>query len=160
MSNKTQERTLFIIKPDAVQRGLVGAILSRFENKGLKMVGGRFEPLAKKSLEKHYAEHRGQPYYESLMVFMSSGPSLLVVWEGMDAIKVVRKICGKTDGKEADHGTIRGDFGMSKSNNLVHSSDEKSGSAEKEIKIWFKSSQLVSWDKANYPWHYSKEDRA
>src|SRR5262249_9446507 len=119
----SMERTLVILKPDAVQRGLMGRILARFEDKGLKVVAARFERLPESLLAKHYEAHKARPFYKGLVRFMSESPVLVVVLEGVGAIALTRKMMGATNGREAELGTIRGDFGVSRSYNLVHGSD-------------------------------------
>ena len=117
------ERTLIILKPDAVQRGLMGRILQRFEDKGLKVAAARFQRLPESLLEQHYAAHKGKPFYEGLVRFMTSSPVIVLVLEGKGAIAVCRKMMGATFGSKAEPGTIRGDFGVSNSFNLIHGSD-------------------------------------
>jgi nucleoside-diphosphate kinase len=138
------ERTLIILKPDAVKRGLVGEIITRFERKGLKIIAMKMAQLDREILEKHYAEHRGKPFFESLVSFMGSGPVVLAVLEGFDAIAVVRKLVGATNGREAEPGTIRGDYSMSQQNNLVHASAD-SDVAKREIELFFKKAELLSY---------------
>ena len=117
------ERTLILLKPDAVHRGLIGRILTRFEEKGLKLVGLKLRRFPVKLIEQHYAAHRERPFYKALVGFMSSDPVVAIALEGKNAIEVARLAIGATDSKKALPGTIRGDFGMSFSNNLVHGSD-------------------------------------
>lgn len=140
------QRTLIILKPDAVKRGLVGKIITRFEEKGLKIVAMKMVQLDKETLEKHYEEHKGKPFFESLVNFMHSGPVILAILEGFDAIKVVRKLVGKTNGREAEPGTIRGDFSMSQQNNLIHASADEEV-AEREIKLFFSQDEILSYKK-------------
>jgi len=135
------ERTLLIFKPDAVQRGLVGRILSVFEDKGLKIAGMKMERLSKGKLEGHYSHHKDKPFFTELVGFMSSVPCVLAVVEGMEAVSVVRKLAGATNGREAEPGTVRGMFSMSNQNNLVHAS-ESVEIAEKEIENFFKAEEL------------------
>ena len=138
------ERTLIILKPDAVKRGLVGEIITRFERKGLKIIAMKMAQLDREILEKHYAEHKGKPFFESLVSFMGSGPVVLAVLEGFNAIAVVRKLVGATNGREAEPGTIRGDYSMSQQNNLVHASAD-SDVAKREIELFFKKDELLSY---------------
>lgn len=140
------QRTLIILKPDAVKRGLIGKILARFEEKGIKIVAMKMVQLNKEILEKHYAEHKGKAFYESLVRFMQSGPVVLAVLEGFNAIEVVRKMVGATNGREAEPGTIRGDYSMSQQNNLIHASADASV-AEREIKLFFKEDELLDYEK-------------
>ena len=130
------ERTLVLIKPDAVARGLVGSILARYERKGLRILGLQWRTIERDLAARHYAEHVGRPYYPGLEDFIVSGPLVSLVLEGERAIAAVRSLNGATDGVEAVPGSIRGDFGTSKSLNLVHASDSPD-SARREIGIWF-----------------------
>ena len=149
------ERTLILLKPDAVERGLVGPILSRFERKGLKLAGmklRRFEPAL---LEKHYAEHKEKPFFRGLVEFMGSGPVVALAIEGVDAITVCRNLIGATNGRKAAPGTIRGDYGMSFSTNLVHGSDGPEA-AKRELALFFpEAGELVDWRPTLEPWTYS-----
>ena len=152
------ERTLVLLKPDAVQRGLVGPILTRFESKGLKLVALRMRLLPAALLRKHYAEHKGKPFFGDLVAFMSSGPVVSLVLEGKNAVEVTRTIMGSTNSAKAAPGTIRGDFGMSFSNNLVHGSDGLA-SAKREIALFFPDKkELLSWRPENEGWVYSPEE--
>jgi len=139
------QKTLIILKPDAVKRGLVGKILARFEEKGIKIVAMKMVQLNREILEKHYAEHKGKPFYESLVSFMQSGPVVLAVLEGFNAIEVVRKMVGATNGREAEPGTIRGDYSMSQQNNLIHASADTSVT-EREIKLFFKEDEILDYE--------------
>ena len=130
------ERTLVLLKPDAVQRGLIGEIVSRFERKGLRLVGLKLRRFDLKLIEQHYAVHRERPFYGKLVKFMTSGPVVAIAIEGKDAIEVVRKLMGKTNSRQAEPGTIRGDLGMSFSNNLVHGSDGPDA-ARQELALFF-----------------------
>ena len=149
------EETLVIIKPDAVQRQAVGGIISRFENKGLKIRAMRMETLKKGLLEKHYEQHRGKPFFGTLVDFMSSGPSILIILEGIDCTAVVRKMVGATNSRNAEPGTIRGDFGNSLQNNLVHAS-ESIEAAQKEIKLFFTEKENYTLSVSE--WIYSREE--
>ena len=152
------ERTLVLLKPDAVQRGLVGQVLSRFEAKGLKLVGMKLRTFDRSLLEKHYEVHKERPFYGNLVDFMSSGPVVALALEGKDAIKVVRKLVGATNGREAEPGTIRGDLGMSFSNNLVHASDAED-TAKFELGLWFSdSAELSDWNPADLEWRFSVKE--
>jgi nucleoside-diphosphate kinase len=147
------ERTLIILKPDAVQRGLVGQIITRFENKGLQIVAARFMRISPQLAEAHYAPHKGKPFYEPLVRFMTSSPVLVMALEGKDAIVITRKMMGATFGSKAEAGTIRGDFGVSNSFNLVHGSDSPE-SAQRELGLFFKPEELLDWTPAGRPWVY------
>jgi nucleoside-diphosphate kinase len=152
------ERTLVLLKPDAVQRGLVGPILARFEQKGLQIVGLKLRQFPRALLERHYEAHKERPFYPSLLKFMTSGPVVAVAIEGKDAVEVVRKLIGKTNARQAEPGTIRGDLGMSFSNNLVHGSDG-ADAAKRELALFFPDAgELVAWTPATLPWTYSVEE--
>lgn len=152
------ERTLVLLKPDCVQRGLVGEVLRRFEQKGLQIVGLKMRQFPRATLEKHYEVHKERPFYGNLVKFMSSGPVVAIALEGKDAIEVVRNLMGKTNSRQAAPGTIRGDLGMSFSNNLVHGSDGPE-SAQKELALFFgEAGELVSWTPVTQPWVYSVEE--
>ncbi len=134
--SSTAQRTLLLIKPDAVRRGLVGNILSRFEAKGLRFVAMDMRTITGEQADEHYAEHVGKDFYPPLRDFVTSGPMLAAVLEGDEAIEVVRLVNGATDGRKAAPGTIRGDLSLSNRENLVHGSDSPE-SADREIKLWF-----------------------
>ncbi|MEZ5976305.1 MAG: nucleoside-diphosphate kinase [Planctomycetota bacterium] len=149
------ERSLVLLKPDAVQRGLVGTILARFENKGLKLVGMKMRTFPSSLLEKHYDVHKERPFFRGLVEYMSSGPVVALALEGKDAIAVIRKMVGKTNSREAEPGTIRGDYGMSFSNNLVHASDG-ADSAKFELGLWFgDAAEISDWAPVCEPWVYT-----
>lgn len=139
------ERTFVMIKPDAIGRRLCGEIIRRYEAKGLRLAGLKMQIIPVELAEKHYAEHVGKPFFRPLLGFITSGPTLQMVWEGQDAVNVVRKINGATDCVKADVGTIRGDFGLNTQNNLVHASDSIE-TARREIALYFHEDEL--W---NYP---------
>ena len=146
------ERTLILLKPDAVQRHLIGEILARFERKGLKLVGLKLVQASKQLAEAHYAVHKGKKFYDSLIAFLTGGPTVALVLEGARAVLAARKLIGETDGVEkALPGTIRGDLAMSVQNNLVHGSDSVEN-AQAEIALWFKPEELVSWAPVTTPW--------
>lgn len=145
------ERSLIIFKPDCVQRMLVGRILQRFEEKGLRIVGMKLQQSPRAQVEQHYAVHRERPFFNSLVEFMTAGPVVIACLEGPQAIQVVRNLLGPTDGKTAPPGTIRGDFGLDKQYNLVHASDSPE-SASTEIKLFFKPEELVSYARVGDPW--------
>ena len=151
------ERTLVLLKPDAVQRGLVGEIIRRFERKGLKLVGMKLRRFDGKLLREHYAVHAGKPFYEGLVRFMSSGPAIAIALEGEDAIAVTRTLMGRTSSSEAAPGTIRGDLGMSVSFNLVHGSDGPDA-ARQELALFFPGKdELVAWTPVTEAWVYDVE---
>ncbi len=145
------QTTLIILKPDCVQRGLIGQVLARFERKGLKIVGGKFIQVSEVLAKKHYAEHEDKPFFDNLIQFITSAPVLVLAVRGPEAVGVCRTLIGKTDGKEAAPGTIRGDFGISKSTNLVHGSDSPE-SAERELALWFADAEIVDWDRSAEQW--------
>ena len=152
------ERTLVLAKPDAVQRGLVGKILARFEEKGLQIVGLKLRQFPRSLVERHYEVHKERPFYPKLVQFMTSGPVVAIALEGKDAIEVTRKLIGKTNSRQAEPGTIRGDYGMSFSNNLVHGSDGPE-SAQNELALFFgEPGELVAWTPVALPWVYSVEE--
>ena len=143
-------KTLILIKPDAVQRGLIAEVLARFERKGLRVVGMKFLVPSTAQAEAHYAEHAGKPFFPGLLSFITGSPLVALALEGDQAVPVCRGLIGPTDGRTAPPGTIRGDFGLSKSNNLVHGSDSDA-SAERELKIWFPEG-VVAWKRADTQW--------
>ena len=144
------DRTLILVKPDAFARGLTGEILARFERKGLRSVGLKLVVASTEQATKHYLEHAQKPFFPSILEFITSSPLMAVALEGDSAITVARTLIGATDGRAAAPGTIRGDFGLSKSNNLVHGSDSPE-SAERELAIWF-AEGLLSWSKTDSVW--------
>jgi len=139
-----QERTLVLVKPDGMQRGLAGEILKRFEQRGLRLVGMKLVQVSEELASKHYGEHEGKPFYPGLIQYITSSPVLAAVFEGTGAIALVRKTIGKTDPAEAEPGTIRGDLGIEKGRNLVHASDGPE-SAQREIGLWFNEGEVVAW---------------
>ena len=149
------ERTLIIIKPDAIQRHLAGQIISRLERKGLKLVAAKFMQIPEKLIRRHYAAHQDRPFFTPAVKFMTSAPSLLMIWEAEGCVDMVRKMIGTTFGYEAQPGTIRGDFGCSQRYNLVHGSDSPE-SALDEIKLFFEPDEVVDYELSDAPWLYSK----
>jgi nucleoside-diphosphate kinase len=147
------ERTLIIFKPDAVQRGLCGDILTRFERKGLQIVGVKMMRITKELAETHYAPHKGKGFYDGLVKFMTSSPVVVLALEGKDAIAIARKMMGATFGSKAEPGTIRGDLGVSNSFNLIHGSDAPE-SAQRELALFFKEGELLDWKPASQGWVY------
>lgn len=145
------DRTLVLLKPDCVQRRLVGTILDRFEKKGLRLAALKLAQPSREVAEKHYAVHKGKPFYDSLLRFLTGGPVVAMVLEGREAIAVVRNLMGPTDGVKAPPGTLRGDFALSVQNNLIHGSDSPE-SAQTEIPIWFRPEELVSYTPADMSW--------
>ena len=147
------ETTLIILKPDAVQRGLMGQIISRFEEKGLQIVGARLMKISQELAATHYESHQGKPFYDGLVSFMTSSPVLVLAIRGVGAISICRKMMGATFGSNAEPGTIRGDFGVSNSFNLIHGSDSPEA-ATRELGLFFKSEDLLEWDRAAECWVY------
>ncbi len=145
------ERTLIIVKPDGVQRGLIGEIITRFERRGLKIVGLKFMQLDEALARRHYAVHEGKPFYEGLIRYITSAPVVVMVLEGPKAIAVARNTMGPTRPADAAPGTIRADFGLEMGRNLVHGSDSPETAAY-EIGLYFTPEELVSWDRCTDPW--------
>jgi nucleoside-diphosphate kinase len=145
------QRTLVLLKPDCVQRRLVGAVLQRFERKGLRLAGLKLVQADSGMAERHYAVHKGKPFYEPLLNFLTAGPTLALVLEGREAVAVVRQIMGPTDGTKAAPGTIRGDYALSVQNNLIHGSDSPENAAA-EIQLWFRPEELVSFRPTDGTW--------
>ena len=145
------QQTLILLKPDAVQRRFVGEITRRFEAKGLRLAGLKLVHAPRELAEKHYAVHKGKPFYESLLTFLTSGPTVAMVWEGREAVAVCRNLMGMTDGVKAAPGTIRGDLALSVQNNLVHGSDSEEN-ATLEIALWFKTDELVKYPTTDANW--------
>lgn len=148
------ERTFVIIKPDAVQRGLIGEIIARFERRGLKLVGMKFMQVGEDLARQHYAVHEGKPFFNGLIQYIVSAPVVALVLEGTNAIAAVRKTIGATKPAEADPGTIRADLGLEIGRNLVHGSDSADNAAS-EIELWF-GKDLVSWQRANDGWIFEQ----
>ncbi len=145
------QQTLILLKPDCVQRRLVGVVTQRFERKGLRLVGLKLVQAARELAEKHYAVHKGKTFYESLLRFLTAGPTVAMVWEGREAVMVARALMGPTDGTKAPPATIRGDFALSVQNNLVHGSDSVDN-ARLEIGLWFRPEELVSYSATDAAW--------
>ena len=149
------ERTFAMVKPDGVQRGLIGEIVSRLERRGLRLVAAKFMWVSRELAEKHYAVHQGKPFYPGLIDYITSGPVLAMVWEGTDAIKAVRQVMGATKPTEAAPGTVRADFALEMGRNLTHASDQPE-TAEFEIGLWFKPEELVDWSRETDRWIFEK----
>ncbi len=147
------ERTFVMIKPDGVQRGLIGEIISRIERKGLKIVAMKMLSVGRELAERHYEEHREKPFFRSLVEYITSGPVVAMVVEGKNAVRVMRKLVGATDPQEADPGTIRGDFGMDIGRNVIHASDSHE-SAEREISLFFRPEEIVEYKRIDEEWIY------
>jgi len=151
----TSEQTFIAIKPDGVQRGLIGPIIQRFENRGFKLAAIKLVTASKEHLETHYADLAGKPFFPGLVAYMASGPICAMVWEGRDAVKTGRVILGATNPLASAPGTIRGDFAIDVGRNVCHGSDAVE-SAQKEIALWFKPEELQSWKQASHDWVYEK----
>jgi len=151
------QRTVVFLKPDAIGRGLYGEIISRLERKGLKLVAAKLMELSEAVLNEHYKHHKDKPFFADLVKFMMSAPVLAMVWEGVDAVDVVRKMTGATNGRNADLGSIRGDLSISQSNNLLHVSDSVE-SAEAEVKRFFDKAGIFEWKRAGDPSFYGDEE--
>jgi nucleoside-diphosphate kinase len=147
------ERTLIILKPDTVQRGLIGEIISRFEKKGLQIAGLKLMVIPKATAETHYAPHKEKPFYPGLVRFMTSGPVVVLAIQGVNAIVIARNLMGATFGSKAAPGTIRGDYGVSNAYNLIHGSDSPEA-AEKELNLFFKKEELLDWTPTIQSWVY------
>ncbi|MBN1619088.1 nucleoside-diphosphate kinase [candidate division WOR-3 bacterium] len=145
------KRTLVIIKPNAVQRELIGEIITRFEKRGLKIIALKLVQITTDMAVKHYREHEGKDFYESLISFITSGPSVAMILEGENVIEVVRKMCGATDPMKAEPGTIRGDLGMRIRQNIIHASDSDRSSS-REIEIFFKADEIIEYKLATRSW--------
>jgi nucleoside-diphosphate kinase len=155
MSNGESERTFVMVKPDGVNRGLVGEVISRLEDRGLKLVGAKFVQMDEELAREHYGEHEGKPFFDGLVEFISSDPVMTMVWEGQDATRQVRRMMGATDPAESAPGTIRGDLGLDLGRNVIHGSDhEDPGANEREIDLFFDETELVDWDRAEENWLY------
>jgi nucleoside-diphosphate kinase len=145
------QQTLILLKPDCVQRRLVGVLIQRFEQKGLRLVGLKLVRAGRDLAERHYGVHRGKPFFDSVVQFLSSGPTVAMVWEGREAVAVARALMGPTDGTKAAPGTIRGDFALSVQNNLIHGSDSPENAAG-EIGLWFRPEELVGYQPVDTAW--------
>ncbi|TFW48530.1 nucleoside-diphosphate kinase [Bacillus sp. 005/A4HT-01/001] len=147
------DKTFLMVKPDGVERQLIGEIVSRFEKKGLHLVGAKLMSIPKEVAETHYGEHKEKPFFGELVDFITSGPVFAMVWQGEQVVDVTRQIIGKTNPKEALPGTIRGDYGLTVGKNIIHGSDSPE-SAEREINLFFKQEELTNWDQTISSWIY------
>jgi nucleoside-diphosphate kinase len=145
------ERTFIAIKPDGVQRKLIGEVIRRFEAKGFTLVGLKLMKVSQELAEEHYSVHKERPFFNGLIQFITSGPLVAMVWEGEGVVASARKIIGATNPLAAEPGTIRGDFGITVGRNLIHGSDAIE-TADREIKLWFKDEELVSWEPSLISW--------
>lgn len=153
------ERSVVIVKPDGVQRGLIGEIIHRFERKGLKLIGLKMISLDDALLDEWYAHHKDKAFFPDLKQFMKSYPVVAMLWEGHDGVATIRRLTGVTRARDAEAGTIRGDFGMSQQYNLIHAS-ENAEIAKKEEKLMFKEDEIFTWDKLSDIHVYLKEERS
>ncbi len=147
------ERSLVLVKPDGVQRGLVGKVITALEERGLRLTAARFLQVSRELAEAHYAVHAGKPFYDALIAFITSAPVMAMVWEGPDAIAAIRQTMGKTRGTEAAPGTIRHDYALQARFNITHASDSPEN-AEAEIALWFKPEEIVPWSREIEKWIY------
>jgi nucleoside-diphosphate kinase len=145
------ERSLVLVKPDAVQRGLIGEVILRLERRGLRLVGAKFIAVSDELAKTHYAIHKGKPFYEGLIRYITSAPVMAMVWEGPNAIDAIRQTMGATRPTEADPGSIRHDFALEIGRNLTHASDTLENGVT-EVNLWFRPDELVTWERAIDPW--------
>ena len=149
------ERTLVLVKPDGVQRALIGEVISRLERRGLRMVAAKFMAVSKELAETHYGIHKGKPFYDGLISYITSAPVMAMVWEGPQAVAAVRQTMGATKPVEAAPGTLRHDFALEVGRNLTHASDTVENGA-KEVALWFKQEDLVDWSREVDKWVFEK----
>jgi nucleoside-diphosphate kinase len=146
---------LVLVKPDAVQRGLIGEVISRLERRGLRLVAAKFIKVSKKLAETHYAIHKGKPFYDGLIAYITSAPVMAMVWEGPQAVAAVRQTMGSTRPVEAAPGSVRHDFALEVGRNLTHASDSVEN-GKKEVNLWFKRTDLVNWKREVDQWIFEK----
>ncbi len=149
------ERTLVLIKPDGVQRGLIGEIIGRLERRGLRLVAGKFMQVSQELAETHYAIHKGKPFYDGLIKYITSAPVMAMVWEGPNAVGAIRQTMGATRPTDAAPGSVRHDFALEVGRNLTHASDSVEN-GEKEVALWFDVSELVEWRRDTDQWIFEK----
>ena len=149
------ERSLVLVKPDGVQRGLIGEVVSRLERRGLKLVAAKFITVSQDLAQRHYAEHEGKPFYNGLIEYITSSPVMAMAWEGPDAVAAIRQTMGSTKPTEAAPGSLRHDFGLQIGRNLTHASD-KPETGEREVKLWFKDDELVNWGREIDRWVFEE----
>lgn len=155
ISETIMERTLVLVKPDGVQRGLIGEVISRLERRGLRLVAAKFTAVSRELAETHYAIHKGKPFYDGLIQYITSAPVMAMVWEGPNAVAAVRQTMGSTCPIEAAPGSLRHDFALEVGRNLTHASDSVEN-GEKEVALWFKAGELVTWERSNDKWIFEK----
>lgn|SRR5690625_1940769 len=151
--NEYMEKTFIMVKPDGVQRSVIGDIVHRFEQKGFKLVGAKLMQVSEQLAENHYGEHKERPFFGELVEFITSGPVFAMVWEGENVISIARTMIGATNPAEATPGSIRGDYGITVGKNIIHGSDSPE-SAEREINLFFNENELVSFEKQDHSWIY------
>jgi len=149
------ERTLVLVKPDGVQRALIGEVIARLERRGLRLAAAKFMAVSKELAETHYAIHKGKPFYDGLIAYIMSAPVMAMVWEGPNAVAAVRQTMGSTRPTEAAPGSLRHDFALEVGRNLTHASDTVEN-GEKEVKLWFKPGELVEWKRETDRWVFEK----
>jgi len=149
------EHSLVLVKPDGVQRGLVGEVISRLERRGLRLIAAKFLQVSKELAETHYAIHKGKPFYDDLIDYITSAPVMAMVWEGPSAVAAIRQTMGATRPTEAAPGSLRHDFALEIGRNLTHASDTIENS-DKEVELWFKSGDLVEWNRDTDRWIFEK----
>jgi nucleoside-diphosphate kinase len=145
------EKTLVLVKPDGVQRGLIGEIIKRLENRGLRLIGAKFIQVSRELAEEHYGIHKGKAFYESLLDYITSAPVMAMAWDGPSAVAAIRQTMGATRPTEAAPGSVRHDFGLEIGRNLTHASDSVEN-GEKEVSLWFSKDELVDWNQTISPW--------
>ena len=149
------ERSLVLVKPDGVQRGLIGEVIARFERRGLRLVGAKFMQVSLDLAKQHYAEHEGKPFYDGLIAYITSAPVMAMVWEGPNAVAAIRQTMGATRPTEAAPGSLRHDFALEVGRNMTHASDTVEN-GEKEVALWFKKEELVEWKREVDRWVFEK----
>ena len=149
------ERSLVLVKPDGVQRGLIGEVIARFERRGLRLVGAKFMQVSQDLAKAHYAEHEGKPFYAGLISYITSAPVMAMIWEGPNAVAAIRQTVGSTKPVESAPGTIRHDFALEVGRNLTHASDTPENGAS-EVTLWFKNDELVEWGREVDKWVFEK----
>ena len=147
------EKTFVLVKPDGVQRGLIGEVIKRLENRGLQLVGAKFIHVSQELAETHYGIHKDKPFYQSLIQYITSSPVMAMVWQGKNAVAAVRQTMGATNPLESSPGSVRHDFGLDIGRNITHASDSPEN-GEKETALWFKPEELVEWDRSLELWYY------
>jgi nucleoside-diphosphate kinase len=147
------EKTFVLVKPDGIQRGLIGEVIKRLENRGLQLIGAKFMQVSQELAETHYGIHKEKPFYQSLIQYITSSPVMAMVWQGKNAVSAVRQTMGATNPLESFPGSVRHDFGLDIGRNITHASDSPEN-GEKETALWFKPEELVEWDRSLEPWYY------